>query len=144
MRCRLLRLLSIKLGRRGAILSCYGLVWLLYGYGQITTPQPDQRGLQTLLALMPLTAWGWVWIAAGVVALVSAWAPPGRDAAAFYVLPLIVVPWMASYLVAWLLGDYPRGWVAAAVWAVITVPVLVTAGWPEPPRRKRAEPPYEC
>lgn len=141
--CRAARLIRVRLGRRGAILSCYGLVWVLYGYGQLAVPQPDQRGLRTLLELMPLPAWGWCWIAAGIVGLVCAWAPPGRDAAAFYVLPLPVVAWMASYLVAWLLGDFPRGWVAAAVWAVITVPVLVTAGWPEPPRVKRAEPPYE-
>lgn len=144
MRCKQLRRLRRQLGRRGAILSCYGLVWILYGFAQITTPQPDQRGLHILLKIMPLERWGWAWIVAGLVAVVCAWAPPGRDAAAFLLLPLIVVPWMSSYLITWLLGDYPRGWVAAAVWAVITVPVLVVAGWPEPPRCKKAEPPYEC
>ncbi|MFJ3839485.1 hypothetical protein ACIPY6_28815 [Streptomyces sp. NPDC090054] len=133
-----------QLGRRGAFLTPYGLVWLLYGYGQLVTPQPDQRGLRLVLNLGPLDFWGWCWIAAGIVALACAWAPPGRDAAAFYVLPLVVVPWTASYVAAWLTGDMPRGWVAAAVWAVITVPVLVVAGWPEPARVKRAEPPYEC
>ncbi|MER6778509.1 MULTISPECIES: hypothetical protein [unclassified Streptomyces] len=144
MRCRAVRRLRRRLGRRGAILTSYGLVWLLYGYAQLVTPQVDQRGLALLLRLMPLDAWAWCWIAAGAVALVCAWAPPGRDAAAFLALVLIVVPWTATYLVAWLAGGYPRGWVAAAVWAVITVPVLVVAGWPEPPRRKRAVEPYEC
>lgn len=143
MRCRAVRWLGQRLGRRGAILTCYGLVWVLYGYGQLVTPQPDQRGLGLVLSLRPLDFWGWCWIAAGVVALVCAWAPSGRDAAAFLVLPVVVVPWMASYLVAWITGDSPRAWVAAAVWAVITVPVLVVAGWQEPPRAKRAEPPYE-
>jgi hypothetical protein len=142
-KCRAARRLQKLLGRRGAILTCYGLVWLLYGYAQLVTPQVDQRGLTMLLQLMPLDAWAWAWIAAGFVALVCAWAPPGRDAPAFLSLVLIVVPWTATYLVSWLSGDFPRGWVAAAVWAVITVPVLVVAGWPEPPRRKRAEQPYE-
>ena len=32
------------------------------------------------------------------------------------------------------------GLVAAAIWTVITVPVMVVAGWPEPLRAKRAEP----
>ncbi|MFI8499476.1 hypothetical protein ACIGFK_13405 [Streptomyces sp. NPDC085524] len=141
---RAARRLRRRLGRRGAILTSYGLVWLLYGYAQLVTPQPDQRGLALLLRLMPLDAWAWGWIVAGTVALVYAWAPPGQDAAAFLALVLIVVPWTATYLVAWLSGGYPRGWVAAAVWTVITVPVLVVAGWPEPSRRKRAEPPYEC
>lgn len=143
MRCRAVRRLKRQLGRRGTILTCYGIVWLLYGYGQLISPQVDQRGLAMLLRLMPLDVWAWCWIAAGVIAVVCAWAPPGRDAAAFLALVLIVVPWTATYLVAWLSGDSPRAWVAAAVWAVITVPVLVVAGWPEPPRRKRAEPPYE-
>lgn len=131
------------LGRRGAILSCYGAVWTLYGVAQLTTPQQDLRGLTLLLDVAPLKFWACGWLIAGAIAIVCAWAPPGRDAAAFLALPLVVMPWMASYLVTWLLGEFPRGWVAAAVWAAITVPVLVVAGWPEPPRRKRAEPPYE-
>lgn len=140
----MLRRLSRQLGRRGAILSCYGTVWTLYGVAQLTSPQPDQRGLGLLLNVAPLQLWACAWLLAGITALVCAWAPPGRDAAAFLALPLVVVPWMASYLVTWILGDFPRGWVAAAVWTAITVPVLVVAGWQEPPRRKRAEPPYEC
>jgi hypothetical protein len=118
-------------------------VWALYGLAQVTMPPPDQRGLALLLNLMPLAAWGWCWISAGLVAVVYAWAPPGRDAAAFLALVIVVVPWMASNLASWFLGDNSRGWIAAAVWTAITVPVLVVAGWPEPPRRKRAEPPYE-
>lgn len=144
MKCRAVRRLRRQLGRRGTILSCYGLIWTLIGYGQLVTPQPDQRGLKLLLALMPLGAWGWLWIVAGITAIACAWAPPGRDAAGFAALVLIVVPWMATYLAAWLLGDYPRGWVAAAIWAALVAPVLVVAGWPEAPRRKRADPPYEC
>jgi hypothetical protein len=142
-KCRAAWRLKRRLGRRGAILTCYGLVWVLYGYGQLVIPQTDQRGLKTLLGWMPLSAWAWCWIAAGLVALVCAWAPPGRDTAAFFVLPLPAAAWMATYFAAWLIDGLSRAWVAAAVWAVITAPVLVVAGWPEPPRAKRAEPPYE-
>ena len=141
---RVLRRASRILGRRGTILTCYGIVWLLIGWGQIVQPQPDQRGLKLLLAAWPLSVWGWFWIVAGLIAVVFAWAPQGRDAAGFVSLVLIVVPWMTSYLASWLLGDYPRGWAAAAVWTAITVPIMVVLGWQEPPRRKSAEPPYEC
>lgn len=127
------------LGRRGAILLSYGTVWALYGYAQITTPQPDQRGLAPLLEQIPLTVWGWMWVATGLVAIVSAWMPQGRDWPAFLALPLIVLPWIYSYLAAWITGEFPRGWVAAIVWGVIAVPVLVVAGWREPPRPKRLE-----
>jgi len=144
MRRRLLRLIRVTLGRRGTILSCYGIVWILYGFGQLVTPQPDQRGLKLALHVLSLDTWAWLWIAAGVIAIACAWAPPGRDAAGFVSLVLIVVPWMASYLAAWITRDFPRGWVAAAIWMLICIPVLVVAGWPEPPRRKRADSPYEC
>lgn len=127
------------LGRRGAILLSYGTVWSLFGYGQLISPLPPQPGLTLALQMMSLDAWGWLWITAGVIALVSAWLPQGVDWPGFLALPLIVLPWMLSYFVSWLQGDFPRGWVAAAVWAAIAVPVLVVAGWREPPRPKRLE-----
>lgn len=136
---RVARRLGRALGRRGAILLSYGTVWTLYGFAQITSPQPDQRGLQPLIDRVPLTVWGWAWVTAGLVAVVCAWLPQGIDWPAFLVLPLMVLPWMGSYLAAWLLGDFPRGWVAAAVWGAIAVPVIVVAGWREAPRPKRLE-----
>jgi hypothetical protein len=135
---RVVRRLGRTLGRRGVILLCYGAVWALYGYAQVASPPPDRRGLQPLIELAPLAAWGWLWMVAGVLAMVSAWLPTGRDWAAFPALQLVVLPWMGCYLVTWLMGDYPRGWIAAAVWGLISVPVWVVAGWPEPPRMKRA------
>jgi hypothetical protein len=127
------------LGRRGAILLSYGTVWALYGYGQLVSPQPDQRGLTLATQVLPLHVWGWLWIATGILALGAAFVPQGVDWFGFVALVLIVLPWMLSYLVSWLLGDFPRGWVAAAVWAVIAIPVIVAAGWREAPRPKRVE-----
>ncbi|MCZ4506950.1 hypothetical protein O3Q52_01740 [Streptomyces sp. ActVer] len=134
---RAVRRLGRQLGRRGAILLSYGTVWALYGYAQVVSPQPDQRGLEPLLELWSLHVWGWLWVITGLVAVVSAWLPQGFDWPGFLALPLIVLPWMVSYLATWLAGDFPRGWVAAVVWGVIAVPVLVVAGWREPPGVKR-------
>ena len=134
---RVVRRLGRALGRRGAILLCYGTVWALYGFAQITAPQPDQRGLQPLLERVPLTVWGWAWVITGLIAIVSAWMPQGLDWVGFLALPAMVLPWLGSYLAAWITGEFPRGWVAALVWGVIAVPVLVVAGWREPPRIKR-------
>ncbi|MFI1166584.1 hypothetical protein ACH4UM_24010 [Streptomyces sp. NPDC020801] len=139
MRCRAARRLMRVLGRRGAILLSYGTVWSLFGYGQLVSPQTGQPGLGLAIQLLPLHVWGWLWITAGLIALASAWAPQGLDWPGFLALPLIVLPWMLSYFTAWLQGDFARGWVAAAVWAAIAVPVLVVAGWREAPRPKRVE-----
>lgn len=139
MRCRALRRLGRMLGRRGAILLCYGIVWSIIGYGQITSPAPDLRGLRLLLQMMPLDAWGWLWVVSGLIAVVSAWLPQGKDWLGFLALPLMVLPWAVSYLLAWIIGDFPRGWVATVVWGAIAAPVLVVAGWREPPRPKRLE-----
>jgi hypothetical protein len=78
------------LGRRGAFLLAFGMVWGLIGYGQISAPPPDQRGLHLLLDRVPLEVWGWLWITAGVVAIVSAFLPQGSDRFGFLALSLIV------------------------------------------------------
>jgi hypothetical protein len=103
----------------------------------ITSPPADRRGLAPLLKVMPLDGWGWLWVITGLVAVAAAFAPQGLDWAGFLALPVIVLPWTGAYIAAWLMGDYPRGWVAAAVWALIAVPVIVVAGWREPPQVKR-------
>lgn len=136
---RVTRRLGRALGRRGAILLSYGTVWSLYGYAQVASPASDQRGLTVATQWLPLTVWGWIWVTAGLLAIVAAFMKQGADWFGFVGLALIVLPWVTSYLATWLLGDFPRGWVAAAVWAVIAIPVIVVAGWREPPRPKRVE-----
>jgi hypothetical protein len=137
------RRLRRQLGRRGAFLLCFGTAWGLIGYGQITAPPADQRGLKLLTDVLPLQAWGWCWLTAGLVAFMSAWLRQGWDWPGFLALPLVVMPWIISYLVAWGQGLFPRGWVVSALYGALAVGIFVVAGWREPPRPKRAEPPYE-
>ncbi|KUN99476.1 hypothetical protein [Streptomyces resistomycificus] len=136
---RVVRRLGLMLGRRGAILLSYGTVWALYGYGQLISPPAAQPGLTLALQMLSITVWGWLWLVTGVLAVVSAFVPQGVDWFGFVALVLIVLPWTLSYLVSWLQGDFSRGWVAAAVWGAIAVPVIVVAGWREAPRPKRVE-----
>lgn len=144
MGCAVRRLKRV-LGRRGAMLASYGTVWVLYGYGQLITPQPDQRGLDLLLQAWPLQVWAGLWIATGCAALVAAWMPAGRDVFGFVALVAMVLPWMLGYLVSWWpLETFPRGWVAALIWAAISVPIVVSAGWPEARQLKTAELPHDA
>ncbi|MFB7739559.1 hypothetical protein ACFC08_35470 [Streptomyces sp. NPDC056112] len=135
------RRLGERLGRRGALLTLKGTIAVLYGYGQIIQPVPDQRGLHLLLKAAPIDAWGWTWIAAGVTALVCAWLPQRRDWPGFLAVWLIGSAWAMAYLVAWWpLDEYPRGWVPAAIFGAFGAVCLVAIGWDEPARQ---EPPRE-
>jgi hypothetical protein len=130
------RRLTRQLGRRGTLLTMKGIIATLYGYGQIAEPIRDQRGLGLLLKAMPLEAWGWMWIVAGVIALVCAWVQPRKDWPGFVAVWAITAPWSMSYLVAWWpLGEYPRGWVAALIFGAFGAVCLVAIGWDEPPAR---------
>lgn len=140
---RVARRLLRQLGRRGAFLLSFGAVWALIGYGQITSPPPDQRGLHLLTDRVPLEVWGWLWVTAGVVAILSAFLPQGSDRFGFLALAMIVTPWIISYLYAWWQGTFGRGWIAAALYGGLAIGIMVVAGWGEPPRPKREEPPYD-
>lgn len=128
-----------RLGRRGAFLGCFGAVWVLYGTGLLVQPVPDTRGLRHVLALAPMNVWAWCWIVAGAVAVVAAWKPGGADWPGFAALTVMVVPWALSPALAWVGGEYPRGWIAAAIWAALGVGCAVVAGWPEPPGTRKHE-----
>ncbi|MFF8910155.1 hypothetical protein [Streptomyces olivaceoviridis] len=136
------RRLRQQLGRRGALLTMKGVMATGYGSGQVIAPPGDQRGLTLLLKIMPLTGWGWVWITAGLAALVCAWLPPRRDWPGFLAVWLIATPWALAYLVSWWpLDESPRGWVVAMIFAAFGAVCLVAIGWDEPPAR--SEPPRE-
>jgi hypothetical protein len=125
--------LAHRLGRRGAVLSLKGLMAGLYGYGILVQPIVDRSGLRLVLAVMPITWWGWAWVLAGVTAIVCAWRRQGWDWVGFTAIYLVVVPWSLSYLAAWAVyGTTPRGWVAAAIWAAFGGVTAVCAAWPEP------------
>ncbi|MFF9309877.1 hypothetical protein ACF1BS_03110 [Streptomyces sp. NPDC014748] len=136
------RRLTKRLGRRGAVLTLKGVMATGYGSGQVVQPTGDQRGLTLLLKVMPLHGWGWVWITAGAVALVSAWLPPRRDWPGFVAVWLIASAWAGAYFVSWWpLGESPRGWVICTIFAAFGAVCLVAIGWDEPPAR--SEPPRE-
>ncbi|CAL9665399.1 hypothetical protein SUDANB145_07399 (plasmid) [Streptomyces sp. enrichment culture] len=133
--------LKRRLGRRGALLTCKGIVAAGYGSGQVVQPTGDRQGLTLLLKAAPLDAWGWAWITAGAIALVCAWLPPRKDWPGFLAVWLIATPWAMAYLLSWWpLCESPRGWVLAMIFGAFGSVCLVAIGWDEP---ARTEPPRE-
>lgn len=123
-----------RVGRRGAVLSLKGVMCVLYGYSLLVQPPVDRRGIRLLLDLMPVQAWGWAWIAAGVTAVGCAWRRQGRDWPGFPAVLVVVVPWSMGSLASWWLYDNPRGWASAAIWAAFGGVTAIVAAWPEPER----------
>lgn len=136
------RRLTRRLGRRGAILTLKGTITGLYGFGLLFDPIPDPRGLCLLLSLMPLRAWALLWIAAAATALVCAWLRPRFDWPGYCAVWGITAAWAGAYLVSWWpLGEYPRGWIAAVIWAAFGGVCLVVIGWDEPARSEHLREP---
>ncbi|WP_338699218.1 hypothetical protein V2W30_22735 [Streptomyces sp. Q6] len=129
--------LTRRLGRRGALLTLKGTMAVLYGYGQTSQPTGNSNGLTLLLKLRPLEFWGWAWVAAGVIALASAWLPARRDWPGFLAVWLIATPWAMAYLVSWWpLGEFSRGWIIAMIFGAFGAVCLVAIGWDEPARQE--------
>ncbi|WOH94987.1 hypothetical protein [Corynebacterium urealyticum] len=95
----------------------------------------DREAAHFLETLLPPTAWAWVWLAAGVVALVAS--------VCHRLLPLALggavglhTLWALSFVGATVTGDVPRGWVSAIGYAGIAA--LAVWGFsradPEKPR----------
>lgn len=84
--------------------------------------------------LLPLVAWGWVWIAVGAVCLTGVLAR--RDRIQFGVAMLLKTAWSCIITMNWLMFRIPGGWTSVAAWAGIALLVLLISGWPEAtPRR---------
>ena len=131
-----------QIGRRGAMLLVFGVLWMVVGVGVL-----DSSGVHAELLHERLPSWvrGGVWVVTGALAVFYAFRPPGLSDrvgfASLYIMPAVRV---LSYTMAWIDyfipigGDgYASGWRFAAVYAVMLAAVMITAGWPEPTRTPR-------
>jgi hypothetical protein len=121
-----------RVGRRGAVLACKGLMALLYGCSQLVAPIPNTAGIRLLLLALPPHVWAWTWVAAGAVALVCVPLPSGRDWPGFAAVYLVASAWALSNLASWWLYGNARGWISAVLFAAFGGVAAVAAAWPEP------------
>jgi hypothetical protein len=127
------RSLRAHLGRRGAFLLLISAAWLLLGVAYLTTGTATRPGLVLPLALMPIEAWGVVWVVCGLAGAISAFLRgPGQDTVGFLAVEAIATVWGLSYLGGWLIGSYSRGWITGAIFLTVSGAVIIAAGWAEP------------
>lgn len=129
-----------RIGRRGAYLLIKSTVYLTHGWLFLTEPATPalRAALRLPLSVAPLKVWGAVWLAAGLVAAVSAFAgDPRRDRWGFLALIAVGSFWAAAYgwaaVAGWSAGTFARGLLGFAFYAAISGVVIVVAGWPDEP-----------
>lgn len=116
------------LGWRGLTMAGVGACWVVVGLGLILTVRPAVNdAVGPLIRIMPLEAWGGVWIASGILGLVGGVMRPGRDMWGFAAIVLMPAYWALSYLFAAVSGEYSPGWVTVPVYGAVILLVAVIA-----------------
>jgi hypothetical protein len=118
-----------KIGRRGYSLLVLGLFDELYALSIPDATTTHTATSKWLASVLPLDAWATVWAVTGVILIAGAFAR--RDQWAFAAAAMLNLLWSLVYLVGWIFHGVYRGWVSAAVWAILASWVLIIATWPE-------------
>jgi hypothetical protein len=121
-----------RIGRRGSFLLFLSLLDFIYGYSLLF---PTPRSLtnpttQFIIEIAPLTIWGVLWLAVGVICLIFAFRR--KDTIGFAAAMFLKVLWGFTFLIGWLLGAVERGFLSSAIWLAFAAALAVIAGWPEP------------
>lgn len=115
-------------GRRGGALISFGFGFMFFGM-LLQAPRTPESASQfgPAATILPVDAWGVVFIGAGLFAIVAARLPQGRDRAGFLPLVALSIWWCVSGL----LGAPSWGWVGALLWVPIIALLLIIVGWGE-------------
>ena len=123
-------------GKRGQIMSAFGVGWVLIG---LAVNDDWAAGIFAPHLLIPPAVRAFLWIFTGVLAIVSAWRPVGyTDAfawAGLYVMPAVrcisyFISWV-DYMLPWGSIGYVNGWLFSGVYATIVSLVWICSGWPD-------------
>lgn len=132
---------ALQLGRRGTVLVCDAVIWMIYGSSVVgNRVERFSRPGPSPLDWLDSPHWGLMFLAGGVVALVAAAVPRLRASSLGYnALVLPAVLWVLAYGWSFLVhvatgGDYgePRTLGPTIIWAAVVVMLIVINGWEEP------------
>lgn len=121
--------------RRRAFLVTLGLGWAGYGYlGIIANPAYSRsRGLQDITRHVPLSAVGWGWVAAGVIAVLAGLLAncPRVQSFGFVALAMPAALFGAAFTIS-AATSYEGSAGSACAWAAFAVAVLWVSGMDDP------------
>lgn len=131
---------SAHLGHRGAFLITVGILYLTLGFGYTNAPLPPYVFKQLAMPIevsgyigihdpqTALSIWGIVWMSCGIVAMVTAWWPPGWDFIGFIALWIFGFVWAALNFLGAIMLDAPRAEVIGLIFMVHAISVLIVSG----------------
>lgn len=95
--------------RHAFILIIAGFCYVAIGFAYILVPisEERQKALEVVLQYMPLSYWGFVFILAGLLTVLSSRWPPISKAWGYVTLTGVSAGWGASYFVGVLFGNAP-------------------------------------
>lgn len=126
------RVLTHRIGRRGAFLLFLALLDFIYSFS-LLTPSQAARSQPTLLYLMHvggLKLWALLWFAAGLACLISAFRK--KDSVGFAAAMFIKILWAILFLLGWLFAGVERGYLSTTIWGAFALILALIASWPEP------------
>jgi hypothetical protein len=150
-----------RLGRRGLLLILSGLSWVAIGTDIVTHTSfhrfvgDNRAGANQLLTIFNDPHWGWVWIASGGVAVLVGvlHSLPGvrrHDSLGFNAILTPAFLWLLFFLWSFALAVATHGRAGRAesfygliVWILVSLFIIVIAGWAEATESLEAERPEE-
>lgn len=107
--------------RHSMVVLVAGCVYIATGATYMVTEPAGSReeALALALNLMPLPAWGVVWVAVGVLAVVSSRWPPASETWGYSALSSLAAWWSACYAVGVLGGAANQSVSGALIWGLV-------------------------
>lgn len=108
--------------RHSLVLFIAGLVYILIGFSYMAVePGPGRRAaLQFALDWWPLNVWGFIFVLAGIMSIISSRWPPISETWGYTVLTGLSAAWSSFYGFGVIFGDAPTSNLSAMLtWGVI-------------------------
>ena len=122
--------------RRSLVLLVFGTLYVLIGLSylgqaaEIMRSPAASRSYTAHLALMPLDAWAWLFIAAGAVGFLGGLTM--RHRLGYPALMVMSTWWGLEFIGSWVVTGYARAVLGALVWIALSAALLIIVGWPDP------------
>lgn len=125
-------------GPRGGFLLLMSVGYMALSLSYVAGPATASRmkGFAWLPQSIDANELGWAWVAVALLAFAGAWW--GRQCRrienwAFGGLILPPSLWAAVFVIAWVVGEHPTGWITAVSYGLYTSLAWHAASWPNPP-----------